>query len=115
MNQVSDQGPGSSSARTWNGNSSSAVSSLEPRIRRLAGWYLRGEGPHLRREGEERICAASSGRDFPGSHGPTDYESPFKNLPEKTVITMGETITAEKMSECQWVKPKLVCQVALVE
>jgi bifunctional non-homologous end joining protein LigD len=27
----------------------------------------------------------------------------------------GESLTAEKMKECRWVKPKLVCQVAFVE
>ena len=39
----------------------------------------------------------------------------FRNLPEKRSSRWGETITAEKMSECRWVKPKLVCQVAFVE
>ena len=27
----------------------------------------------------------------------------------------GQPITAEKMKECRWVKPKLVCQVEFVE
>jgi ATP-dependent DNA ligase len=40
---------------------------------------------------------------------------PFKNLPEEKVSRWGESLTAEKMKECYWVKPKLVCQVAFVE
>ncbi|MGA7901712.1 MAG: hypothetical protein WCA06_03655, partial [Terrimicrobiaceae bacterium] len=27
----------------------------------------------------------------------------------------GESLTAEKMDQCRWLKPKLVCQVAFVE
>jgi bifunctional non-homologous end joining protein LigD len=40
---------------------------------------------------------------------------PFKNLPEKRASRWGESLTAEKMSQCRWVKPKLICQVAFVE
>jgi ATP-dependent DNA ligase len=40
---------------------------------------------------------------------------PFKNLPEKRASRWGESLTAEKMEQCRWVKPKLVCQVAFVE
>ncbi len=40
---------------------------------------------------------------------------PFKNLPETRASRWGESLTAEKMDECRWTKPKLVCQVAFVE
>jgi ATP-dependent DNA ligase len=40
---------------------------------------------------------------------------PFANLPEKRASRWGESLTAEKMEQCRWVKPKLVCQVAFVE
>ena len=40
---------------------------------------------------------------------------PFKNLPETRASRWGESLTAEKMNKCRWVKPKLVCQVAFVE
>jgi bifunctional non-homologous end joining protein LigD len=40
---------------------------------------------------------------------------PFKNLPEKRASRWGESLTAEKMKECRWVTPKLVCQAAFVE
>jgi ATP-dependent DNA ligase len=40
---------------------------------------------------------------------------PFANLPETRTSRWGETITAEKIPECRWVKPKLVCQVAFLE
>lgn len=40
---------------------------------------------------------------------------PFTNLPEEKASRWGESLTAEKMKECRWVKPELVCQVAFVE
>jgi ATP-dependent DNA ligase len=40
---------------------------------------------------------------------------PFANLPEKRATRWGEALTAEKMKQCRWVTPKLVCQVAFVE
>ena len=42
-------------------------------------------------------------------------DCPFVNLPEKKASRWGEALTAEKMKECRWVKPELVCQVAFVE
>jgi hypothetical protein len=42
-------------------------------------------------------------------------QCPFKNLPEKRASRWGESLTAEKMNQCRWVKPKLVCQIAFVE
>jgi ATP dependent DNA ligase-like protein len=42
-------------------------------------------------------------------------QCPFENLPEERASRWGEALTAEKMKECRWVKPKLVCQVAFVE
>jgi bifunctional non-homologous end joining protein LigD len=40
---------------------------------------------------------------------------PFANLPEKKGARRGDALTAEKMKECRWVKPKGVCQVSFVE
>ena len=40
---------------------------------------------------------------------------PFANLPEDRTSRWGQPITAEKMKECRWVKPNLVCQVEFVE
>ncbi len=40
---------------------------------------------------------------------------PFVNLPEEKGARRGEALTKEKMKECRWLKPKLVCQVAFVE
>ena len=42
-------------------------------------------------------------------------QCPFENLPEERASRWGEALTAEKMKECRWVKPDLVCQVAFVE
>ena len=40
---------------------------------------------------------------------------PFVNLPEKKGARRGEALTAEKMEECRWLKPKLVCQLSFIE
>jgi bifunctional non-homologous end joining protein LigD len=42
-------------------------------------------------------------------------ECPFANLPEKKASRWGESLTVEKMKECRWVNPELICQVAFVE
>ena len=42
-------------------------------------------------------------------------QCPFKNLPDKRASRWGESLTAEKMEQCRWIKPKLVCQIAFVE
>jgi ATP-dependent DNA ligase len=40
-------------------------------------------------------------------------ECPFTNLSETKASRWGEALTAAKMNECRWVKPVLVCQVAI--
>ena len=40
---------------------------------------------------------------------------PFTNLPETKTSRWGEPLTAEKMDECRWAEPALVCQVAFTE
>jgi ATP-dependent DNA ligase len=52
---------------------------------------------------------------FPGLKKLGTTHCPFTNLPEKRPSRWGEALTAEKMKECRWVKPKLVCQIAFVE
>jgi ATP-dependent DNA ligase len=42
-------------------------------------------------------------------------QCPFKNLPEKRASRWDDSLTAEKMEQCRWVKPKLLCQVPFVE
>jgi bifunctional non-homologous end joining protein LigD len=51
---------------------------------------------------------------FPALKALQITQCPFKNLPEKRA-SRGESLTAEKMEQCPWVKPQLVCQVAFVE
>lgn len=52
---------------------------------------------------------------FPGLKKLTTSSCPFVNLPEKKASRWGIPLTAEKMKECRWVKPVLVCQVEFVE
>jgi bifunctional non-homologous end joining protein LigD len=40
---------------------------------------------------------------------------PFVNLPEKKGARRGDAITKEKIKECRWLKPRLVCEVGFVE
>jgi DNA ligase D-like protein (predicted ligase) len=40
---------------------------------------------------------------------------PFSNLPEPRSLRFGEGLTAEKMSECTWVKPEIVVQIDYTE
>ena len=52
---------------------------------------------------------------FPALKALQTAQCPFRNLPEKKASRWGESLTAEKMEQCRWVKPRLVCQVAFVE
>ena len=51
---------------------------------------------------------------FPALKALQTAQCPFKNLPEKG-LAVGRSLTAEKMGQCRWIKPKLICQVAFVE
>jgi ATP-dependent DNA ligase len=85
------------------------------RVRCIARGRLREERVYLRREGEERLCVANSGGNLSRSQKAESCPLLVPNLPEKRASRWGESLTAEKMEECRWVKPKLVCQVAFVE
>jgi ATP-dependent DNA ligase len=52
---------------------------------------------------------------FPALKALQTAKCPFRNLPEKRASRWGESLTAEKMKECYWVTPELVCQLAFVE
>jgi ATP-dependent DNA ligase len=116
MNLVSDQAHGSSSARTWNKSSSSAVTfpahvglmrcswaSTKMKDLIFVAKVKNGFVPRIRDEIFPLLTALQTA------------QCPFKNLPEKRASRWGESLTAEKMEQCRWVKPKLVCQVAFVE
>ena len=42
-------------------------------------------------------------------------ECPFVNLPEKKAGRWGAGLTAAKMTECRWIKPRMVAQFEFVE
>jgi ATP-dependent DNA ligase len=52
---------------------------------------------------------------FPALKALQTAHCPFANLPERRASRWGESLTAEKMEQCRWVKPKLVCQIAFLE
>ena len=50
------------------------------------------------------------------THQEADHRRlPLRESPLKKASRWDETLTAEKMKECRWVEPVLVCQVAFVE
>lgn len=55
------------------------------------------------------------GEIFPALKSLQTDTCPFTNLPETKRSRWGQALTAEKMKECRWVKPVLVCQIAFVE
>jgi bifunctional non-homologous end joining protein LigD len=44
-----------------------------------------------------------------------EQDCPFVNLPEKQPGRYSTGLTAREMKRCQWVKPRLVCQVRFTE
>jgi bifunctional non-homologous end joining protein LigD len=70
---------------------------------RYAGKVRAGFTPHVRRE----VFSALSG--LAGSR------CPFADLPHSRTSHWGSGITAEQMTEMQWVKPRAVAQVRFVE
>jgi bifunctional non-homologous end joining protein LigD len=45
----------------------------------------------------------------------TISKCPFVDLPQRSPGRWGDGLTAEKMNDCIWIKPKLVAQVSFVE
>jgi bifunctional non-homologous end joining protein LigD len=48
-------------------------------------------------------------------HGLASAECPFVNLPEARSGRWGQGLTADKMTDCRWLKPVLVGQIEFVE
>jgi bifunctional non-homologous end joining protein LigD len=89
--------------------------SRNARVRCVAPRHLREERTRLRRKGKNGFVPRVRDAIFPTLKALQTTNCPFENLPEKRSSRWSETITAEKMSECRWVEPKLACQVAFVE
>jgi bifunctional non-homologous end joining protein LigD len=79
------------------------VGYYDGRVLKFAGKVRAGFTPHLRRE----VFAALA---------PLHAEAcPFAGLPNAKTSHWGAGVTADEMSEMQWVKPRLVAQVRFVE
>jgi ATP-dependent DNA ligase len=70
---------------------------------RYAARVRAGFIPLTRRQVFERIKPLETGK------------CPFVNLPEKDVGRWGQGLTAEKMKECVWVKPRVVAEIEFLE
>ena len=79
------------------------VGYYEGRQLRFAGKVRAGFTPHVRREVFAKLRPLHSSR------------CPFVDLPNSRTSHWGGGVTAEQMSEMQWLKPKLVAQIRFVE
>lgn len=70
---------------------------------RFAGKVRAGFTPHVRREVFAQLKPLQAAR------------CPFADLPSSKASHWGGGVTAEQMSEMQWVKPKLIAQIRFVE
>ncbi|MCA1650064.1 MAG: ATP-dependent DNA ligase [Acidobacteria bacterium] len=70
---------------------------------RFAGKVRAGFTPHVRREVFAELKPFLAAR------------CPFADLPNSKTSHWGGGVTAEQMSEMQWVKPELVAQIRFVE
>jgi bifunctional non-homologous end joining protein LigD len=70
---------------------------------KFAGKVRAGFTPHVRREVFEQLKPLHTAR------------CPFADLPNARTSHWGGGVTAEQMSETQWLRPKLVAQVRFVE
>jgi ATP-dependent DNA ligase len=59
--------------------------------------------PALRRQVFEKI------------RGLVSSEMPFANLPDEKESRWGESLTAEKMKQCVWLRPETVAQIEFLE
>jgi bifunctional non-homologous end joining protein LigD len=86
-----------------NGVDALLVGYYEGKTLRFAGKVRAGFTPHIRREVAAQLRAL---------HAPT---CPFDDLPNGKTSHWGGGVTADQMSEMQWVKPRVVAQIRFVE
>jgi DNA ligase D-like protein (predicted ligase) len=79
------------------------VGFYEGRELRFAGKVRAGFTPHVRREVYSRLAPLHID------------DCPFADLPNSKTSHWGGGVTADQMSEMQWVRPKLVAQIRFVE
>ena len=112
----SGQRSGAWIARTWSKSSSLAVTfPVRPVSMRYSWAFTRTTELILSRKVKNGFVRRIRDELFPALKALQTAKCPFKNLPEKRASRCGESLTAEKMEQYRWVKPKLVCQVAFVE
>jgi len=80
----------------------------------LVGYY---DGHELKYAASIRagITPASRQALFKGFSELEAAECPFSNLPDKSNGRWGAGIAAEKMAQCQWLKPKIIVAIDFLE
>jgi len=78
--------------------------------------YYKGEDLIYVARVRNGFTPASRGQVFKQLRGGQEIpKCPFVNLPQRDKGRWGEGLTAEKMSECRWLKPDLVAQIEFAE
>ena len=77
--------------------------------RNSVGYGIRGPGRRYRTVSIAREVV------FKRFHGLETEQRPFANLPQRDRGRWGYGLTADKMAECRWLKPRLVAQIGYTE
>jgi hypothetical protein len=80
------------------------------RLRCVARGRLRKERAHPCREVKNGFVPRILDEVFPALKALQTAQCPFKNLPEKKASRWGESLTADKLQQCRWARPRLVCR-----
>ena len=75
-------------------------------VRRADLRLLRRRPADLRRAHAQRLHAGRRVRSCSSGSRPRDGDCPFANLPEKKSGRWGAGLTAKKMADCRWLKPR---------
>ena len=114
-NPVFDPAHGRRCESIWVRNSSSAATRLVARVRCVGVRLLRPGQTNLRCPDAERTTPSSRLELVKHFKGLGTTMCPFANLPEAKSGRWGAGLTAAKMKDCRWLKPKLVGQFEFVE
>ncbi len=79
------------------------------------GRLLRSQAADLCGARSKRIYARVQGALFKRFRGLVRVSCPFQNLPENRKGRWGGGLTAEDMSKCRWLEPRLVAAVEFAE
>ena len=80
----------------------------------IVGYYRDDDLVHVARV-RNGFVPASRRQVFEKIRGLVSSEMPFVNLPDEKESRWGDSLTAEKMKQCIWLRPKIVAHVEFLE